>query len=65
MRDSYHEELDAITESLVDMANLVGSAMSKATTALLDADLTLAEMVIAVTTPSTTRTGSPRSAPST
>jgi phosphate transport system protein len=47
MRDSYHEELDAITESLVDMANMVGSAMSKATTALLDADLTLAEMVIA------------------
>ncbi len=46
MRDSYHEELDAISESLVEMANMVGSAMSRATTALLDADLTLAEMVI-------------------
>jgi phosphate transport system protein len=46
MRDSYHDELDAISESLVDMANMVGSAMSRATTALLDADLTLAEMVI-------------------
>lgn len=46
MRDSYHEELDAISESLVEMTNMVGSAMSRATTALLDADLTLAEMVI-------------------
>ena len=46
MRDSYHDELDAISESLVEMANMVGSAMSRATTALLDADLTLAEMVI-------------------
>ncbi|MEX2290800.1 MAG: phosphate signaling complex protein PhoU [Mycobacteriales bacterium] len=47
MRDTYHDELDAISASLVEMTNLVGSAMSRATTALLDADLTLAEMVIA------------------
>jgi len=47
MRDTYHDELDAISTSLVEMTNLVGSAMSRATTALLDADLTLAEMVIA------------------
>jgi phosphate transport system protein len=47
MRDAYHEELDAISASLVEMANMVGSAISRATTALLDADLTLAEMVIA------------------
>jgi phosphate transport system protein len=47
MRDSYHDELDGISESMVEMANMVGSAMSTATTALLDADLTLAEMVIA------------------
>jgi phosphate transport system protein len=46
MRDSYHDELDAVSASLVEMANMVGSAMSRATTALLDADLTLAEMVI-------------------
>jgi phosphate transport system protein len=46
MRDAYHEELDSISESLVEMANMVGSAMSRATSALLDADLTLAEMVI-------------------
>ncbi len=46
MRDAYHEELDRISGSLVEMANMAGSAMSKATTALLDADLTMAEMVI-------------------
>ncbi|NGN65730.1 phosphate signaling complex protein PhoU [Streptomyces sp. A7024] len=46
MRDTYHEELDSIGESLVEMARLVGSAMGRATTALLDADLKLAESVI-------------------
>ncbi|MER7849549.1 phosphate signaling complex protein PhoU [Kitasatospora sp. NPDC096077] len=46
MRDAYHEELDAIGDSLVEMARLVGSALGRATTALLDADLTLAESVI-------------------
>jgi hypothetical protein len=33
MRDTYHDELDAISASLVEMSNLVGSAMSRATTA--------------------------------
>jgi phosphate transport system protein len=47
MRDAYHEELGAITDQLVEMARLVGSAMGRATTALLDADLALAEGVIA------------------
>jgi len=47
MRDAYHEELDSIGDGLVDMARLVGSAMGRATTALLDADLQLAEGVIA------------------
>ena len=47
MRDAYHEELDSIGDSLVEMARLVGSAMGRATTALLDADLVLAESVIA------------------
>ena len=46
MRDTYHDELDAISSSLVEMANLVGYAMSRATTALLDGDLQLAEQVI-------------------
>src|SRR5215210_7263341 len=47
MRDAYHEELDALSEQLVEMTRLVGSAISRASTALLDADLSLAESVIA------------------
>lgn len=47
MRDAYHEELDSIGDGLVEMARLAGSAMGRATTALLDADLKLAESVIA------------------
>ena len=47
MRDSYREELDDVNACLVDMANAVGSAMSTATTALLDADVALADLVIA------------------
>lgn len=47
MRDLYHEELDSISDQLVEMARLVGSAMDRATTALLDADLQVAESVIA------------------
>ncbi|MFD8220894.1 phosphate signaling complex protein PhoU [Streptomyces sp. NPDC059697] len=46
MRKAYHEELDSISDGLVEMANLVGSAIGLATTALLDADLKLAESVI-------------------
>jgi len=47
MRDQFHEELDAISDELVEMTRLAGSAMSRASTALLDADLDLAESVIA------------------
>jgi len=47
MRDAFHDELDAITQSLVDMAMLVKKATADATTALLTADLSLAEKVIA------------------
>ncbi len=47
MRDSYREELDDINCCLVAMANSVGSAISTATTALLDADVALADLVIA------------------
>jgi phosphate transport system protein len=46
MREAYHEELDAISERLVEMTLLVGSAMARATTALLDGDLSMAESVI-------------------
>jgi phosphate transport system protein len=47
MRDAYHEKLDAIGDQLVEMARLAGSAMERASTALLDADVVLAESVIA------------------
>ena len=47
MRESYFEELDDIRDCLVEMANTVGSQMSTATTALLDADVALADLVIA------------------
>ena len=47
MRDSYHEQLAEVGDGLIEMSRLVGSAVSKATTALLDADLAAAESVIA------------------
>ena len=46
MRDQYHDDLDAITQSLVEITRLAGSAINKATQALLDADLQAAESVI-------------------
>ncbi|MBO3747281.1 phosphate signaling complex protein PhoU [Streptosporangiaceae bacterium NEAU-GS5] len=46
MRDAYHDELEALTDRLVEMTRLVRSAISRGTTALLDADLQLAESVI-------------------
>ncbi len=46
MRNQFHADLDAISEHLVEMTRLAGSAMERATTALLDADVHLAESVI-------------------
>lgn len=46
MRNAFHEDLDRISDQLVEMTRLAGSAMSRATTALLDADVSLAESVI-------------------
>lgn len=47
MREAYHEQLQEIASDTVQMTRLVGSAMNRATQALLDADLQLAESVIA------------------
>src|SRR3954465_11528189 len=47
MREQFHEELDALSDLLAEMTRLGGSAGGRATTALLDADLALAESVIA------------------
>jgi phosphate transport system protein len=46
MRDTFHDELDQIGVELVEMSQLVASAMSRATAALLEADISLAEDVI-------------------
>ncbi|HVC73738.1 MAG TPA: phosphate signaling complex protein PhoU [Mycobacteriales bacterium] len=46
MRETFHGELDLIGRTLVEMTSAVDVAMQDATTALLDADLTIAERVI-------------------
>jgi phosphate transport system protein len=46
MRTAYHEQLDALTTQLGEMCGLAGAAMERATQALLQADLVLAEQVI-------------------
>ena len=47
MRNAFHDDLEKITDQLVEMTRLAGSAVARATTALLDADIHLAESVIA------------------
>ena len=47
MREHFEGELKEITDQMIEMSRLVGSAINRATTALLDADLDLAEGVIA------------------
>lgn len=47
MDASFTHRLDLVNSELVQMTRLVGSAMNRATQALLDADLTMAESVIA------------------
>ena len=46
MRDSFHDDLDGIGVSLIEMGQLVSKAMQRATTALLTADLKIAEEII-------------------
>jgi len=46
MRDVYHDELDDIGKGVIEMTNLVAVAMERATQALLDANLALAESVM-------------------
>ncbi|HZZ98010.1 MAG TPA: phosphate signaling complex protein PhoU [Jatrophihabitantaceae bacterium] len=47
MRDIYHDELDDIGKRVIEMTKLVAIAMGRATQALLDANLALADQVIA------------------
>jgi phosphate transport system protein len=46
MRTAYHEQLSELSERLGEMCGLAGMAMERATQALLQADLVLAEQVI-------------------
>lgn len=46
MRTAYHEQLSALTATLGEMCGMAGAAMERATQALLQADLALAEQVI-------------------
>ncbi len=47
MRNLYHDQLDSILEELVIMTGNVRTALRDATTSLLDADVSIAERVIA------------------
>jgi phosphate transport system protein len=46
MRESFHDDLDQISTSVVELTAMVATALERATSALLNADLTLAEAVI-------------------
>jgi phosphate transport system protein len=47
MRDIFHDELDEIGKGVLEMTKLVAVAMERATSALLDANIALAEQVMA------------------
>jgi phosphate transport system protein len=46
MRTAFHDQLDALTKTLSQMCGLAGTAMQRATQAVLQADLVVAEQVI-------------------
>ncbi len=46
MRETFHEQLDQMSRSVVDMTRLVSVALERATQAMLDCDVSLAESVI-------------------
>jgi len=46
IRSVFQEELDGVSQSLVDLSNMVSDSMHKATQALIEADLKIAEDVI-------------------
>ncbi len=46
MRTAFHDELSQVTDELVELSELVRSAIRSSTTALLEADVRLAEQVI-------------------
>ena len=47
IRSAYQDELDGVSQSLVDLTNMVTASVVKASKAVQSADLALAEEVIA------------------
>ena len=47
IRSVFQDELDGVSQSLVDLSEMVSESITKATTAILTVDLKLAEEVIA------------------
>ena len=47
IRSAFQDELDSVSQSLVDLTNMVSESIAKSSKALLSADLKLAEEVIA------------------
>ena len=47
IRSVFQDELDGVSQSLVDLTEMVAHSISKATTSVLTSDLKLAEEVIA------------------
>lgn len=46
IRSIFQEELDAVSQTLVDLTKMVSDSINKASTSLIDANITLAEEVI-------------------
>jgi phosphate transport system protein len=55
MRTAFHEQLEALAADIADICGMAGAAMERATQALLQADLVLAEDVITAHEAFTTR----------
>jgi len=47
IRSVFQDELDSVSQSLVDLTSMVSASMEQATTAILNSDLNLAQVVIA------------------
>jgi phosphate transport system protein len=47
IRSVFQDELDGVSQSLVDLTSMVSNSISRATTAILSADLKLSEEIIA------------------
>ena len=51
IRSVFQDELDGVSQTLLDLANMVSESMGKATDSILNVDLKVAEEVIKADTP--------------